>query len=84
MKYKNGPLRYAKIFFQVSKMGFLLVSSSFLLASLILKSETVVEYFYSPTEKIIGKKHLIENEESTENNEEIGMNERQSNISTIT
>ena len=65
-------------------MGFLLVSSSFLLASLILKSETIVEYFYSPTEKIIGKKHLIENEESSENNEEIGMNERQSNISTIT
>ena len=62
-------------------MGFLLVSQSFLLASLILKSETIVEYFFSPTEKLSGKKHLIQ--DSAMNMEEIDMNGGQSNIITV-
>ena len=61
-------------------MGFLLVSQSFLLASLILKSESVVEYFFSPAEKMFGKKHLIE--DPAANMGEIDMNGKQSNMLT--
>ena len=54
-----------------------------MLADLILKYETAVEYFYSATEKMFGKKHLIDNEISADNFEEIDMNGRQSNILTV-
>lgn len=70
-------------FFWVSKIGFLLVALSFMMADLMLKYETVVEYFYSATEKMFGKKHLIDNEMSADNVEEIDMNGRQSNILSV-
>ncbi len=54
-----------------------------MLADLILKYETIVEYFYSPTEKMFGKKHLIDNEMSAENIEEIDMNGTHSNVLTV-
>ena len=36
-------------------MGYLVIALSFIIADLILKHETVVEYFYSPAEKMFGK-----------------------------
>ena len=36
-------------------MGYLVVALSFLMADLILKHETVVEFFYKPAEKMFGK-----------------------------
>ena len=41
---------------QVSKMGFLIVSLSFMVASIILKYETILKYFYSLLEKRFGNK----------------------------
>ncbi len=55
-------------------MGFLLVSLSVMMADLIVKYETVMEYFYSPVEKMFGNKHLIENDVSADAIEEIDMN----------
>lgn len=53
-------------FFWVSKMGFMLVALSFMMADLFLKHETIVEFFYSPSEKMFGKKHLLDNEISAD------------------
>ena len=36
-------------------MGYLVIALSFLMADFILKHETVVEFFYSPAEKMFGK-----------------------------
>jgi len=60
--------------FWASKMGYLVIALSFMIADLILKHETVVEFFYSPAEKMFGKKHLIDNEISVDTVEVIDMN----------
>ena len=36
-------------------MGYLVIALSFLMADLILKHGTVVDFFYSPAEKMFGK-----------------------------
>ena len=55
-------------------MGFLLVALSVMLADMIVKYETVLEYFYSPAEKMFGNKQLIDNEVSADAIEAIDMN----------
>lgn len=54
-------------------MGFLIVSLSFVVASLILKYETILENFYSPLERRFGNKQLLDNEYSVNSVEEIVM-----------
>lgn len=54
-------------------MGFLIVSLSFMVASLILKYETILENFYSPLERRFGNKQLLDNEYSVNSVEEIVM-----------
>ena len=58
---------------QVSKMGYLILSLSFMVASIILKYETILEYFYSPLERRFGNKQLLDNEYSVNSVEEIVM-----------
>ena len=54
-------------------MGFLIVSLSFMVASLILKYETILENFYNPLERRFGNKQLLDNEYSVNSVEEIVM-----------
>ena len=54
-------------------MGFLIVSLSFMVASFTLKYETILEYFYSPLERRLGNKQLLDNEYSVNSVEEIVM-----------
>lgn len=71
--YVEYDFYHQENFFWVSKMGFLIVSLSFMVASLILKYETILENFYSPLERRFGNKQLLDNEYSVNSVEEIVM-----------
>jgi len=71
--YVEYDFYHQENFFWVSKMGFLIVSLSFVVASLILKYETILENFYNPLERRFGNKQLLDNEYSVNSVEEIVM-----------
>ena len=62
--------------FWVSKMGFLLVALSAMMATMLVRYDTIVEYFYSPVEKMFGNRRLLENQISVDATEEMDMNSR--------